>query len=119
MFLLLKLTKIILPKSVLTVVSILGRSFYLNENTTALNVVIKLIGMLLRRRLSETVVLKMRCSAVLGGTPKIALHQDALGHGVFKNACGDGLAGAVMSSQESVKQEILNASLRITVALAR
>jgi hypothetical protein len=45
--------------------------------------------------------------------------RSALGHGVSENACGDGLAGAAMSSQESVKQEILNASLRITVALAR
>ena len=45
--------------------------------------------------------------------------RNALGHGVSENACGDGLAGAAMSSQESVKQEILNASLRITVALAR
>ena len=45
--------------------------------------------------------------------------RSALGHGVLENAWGDGLAGAVMSSQESVKQEILNASLRITVALAR
>ncbi len=45
--------------------------------------------------------------------------RSALGHGVLKNAWVDGLAGAAMSSQESVKQEILNASLRITVALAR
>lgn len=44
------------------------------------------------------------------------VEKNALGHGVSENACGDGLAGAVMSSQESVKQEILNASLRITVA---
>lgn len=39
--------------------------------------------------------------------------ENALGHGVLENACGDGLTGAVMSSQESVKQEILNVSLRI------
>ena len=45
--------------------------------------------------------------------------ENALGHGVVKNACGDGLAGAVMSSQESVKQEILNASLRIPISLER
>ncbi len=30
-----------------------------------------------------------------------------------KNTCGDGLTGAVTPSPESVKQEILNANLRI------
>jgi putative transposase len=39
--------------------------------------------------------------------------ENALGHSVLENACGDGLTGTVMSSQESVKQEILNVSLRI------
>jgi putative transposase len=39
--------------------------------------------------------------------------ENALGHGVSENVCGDGLAGAVMSSQESLKQKILNANLRI------
>ncbi len=43
----------------------------------------------------------------------------ALGHSILKNACGDGLAGTAMSSQESGKQEILNASLRIPVSLER
>jgi putative transposase len=40
----------------------------------------------------------------------------ALGHSVSENACGDGLAGALVttSSQESVKQEILNVNLRIS-----
>ncbi len=36
-----------------------------------------------------------------------------LGHSVSENVCGDGLAGAAMSSQESVKQKLLNANLRI------
>ncbi|MFO8039770.1 MAG: transposase [Sodalinema sp.] len=35
------------------------------------------------------------------------------GHGVFENVCGDGLAGAVMPSQESVKQKLLGVNLRI------
>ncbi len=39
--------------------------------------------------------------------------ENALGHSVSENACGDGLTG-VLPSQESVKQEILNASLRIS-----
>jgi len=39
--------------------------------------------------------------------------EKALGHSVLENACGDGLTGAVTPSQESVKQEILNVSLRI------
>nr|WP_293092530.1 RNA-guided endonuclease TnpB family protein [Okeania sp. SIO2F4] len=38
--------------------------------------------------------------------------ENALGHSVLENACGDGLTGA-LPSQESVKQEILNVSLRI------
>jgi putative transposase len=39
--------------------------------------------------------------------------ENALGHSVSKNVCGDGLAGAVMSSQESAKQKLLGVSLRI------
>ncbi len=39
--------------------------------------------------------------------------ENALGHGVSKNVCGDGLAGAAMSSQESAKQKLLSVSLRI------
>ncbi|GBF82860.1 transposase ISSoc12 family protein [Aphanothece sacrum FPU1] len=37
----------------------------------------------------------------------------ALGLSVSENVCGDGLAGAAMSSQESVKQKLLSVSLRI------
>jgi putative transposase len=37
----------------------------------------------------------------------------ASGHGVFENVCGDGLAGAVMPSQGSVKQKLLGVNLRI------
>ncbi|KMW70469.1 transposase, partial [Limnoraphis robusta CS-951] len=37
----------------------------------------------------------------------------ALGHGVSENVCGDDLAGAVMPSQESVKQKLLGVNLRI------
>lgn len=33
--------------------------------------------------------------------------ENALGHGVSENVCGDGLAGAEMPSQESVKQKLL------------
>jgi putative transposase len=40
--------------------------------------------------------------------------ENVLGHGVLENVCGDGLAGAVTPSQESVKQKILNVSLRIS-----
>ncbi|MEA5533134.1 transposase [Crocosphaera sp. XPORK-15E] len=47
------------------------------------------------------------------GVEEYALHQDALGHSVSENVCGDGLAGAAMPSQESVKQKLLNANLRI------
>jgi putative transposase len=39
--------------------------------------------------------------------------ENALGHSVLQNACGDDLTGVVMPSQESVKQEILNVILRI------
>ena len=39
--------------------------------------------------------------------------KNALGHSVSKNACGDDLTGA-LPSQKSVKQEILNASSRIS-----
>ncbi|WP_204101761.1 MULTISPECIES: helix-turn-helix domain-containing protein, partial [Spirulina sp. CCY15215] len=39
--------------------------------------------------------------------------ENALGHSVSKNACGDDLTGA-LPSQKSVKQEILNASSRIS-----
>ncbi len=39
--------------------------------------------------------------------------ENALGHGVSENVCGDGLAGAVMPSQESVKQKLLSVNLRI------
>ena len=45
--------------------------------------------------------------------------ENALGHGVSENACGDGLTGAVMPSQESVKQELLNVNLGIPVSLER
>jgi putative transposase len=40
----------------------------------------------------------------------------ASGHDVFKNVCGDDLTGAVVTlpSQESVKQKLLNANLRIS-----
>jgi putative transposase len=34
-------------------------------------------------------------------------------HSVSENACGDGLTGA-LPSQESLKQELLNANLRIS-----
>ncbi|MEA5535797.1 transposase, partial [Crocosphaera sp. XPORK-15E] len=40
--------------------------------------------------------------------------RSALGHSVLENVCGDGLAGAAMSSQESVKQKLLNVNLRIS-----
>ncbi|WP_348539801.1 MULTISPECIES: transposase, partial [Spirulina sp. CCY15215] len=39
--------------------------------------------------------------------------KKALGHSVSENACGDDLTGA-LPSQKSVKQEILNASSRIS-----
>lgn len=41
--------------------------------------------------------------------------ENASGHGVLENACGDGLTGTMLplSSQESVKQELLSANLRI------
>jgi putative transposase len=39
--------------------------------------------------------------------------ENALGHGVSENVCGDELAGAAMPSQESVKQKILSVNLRI------
>ncbi|GBF80831.1 hypothetical protein AsFPU1_2237 [Aphanothece sacrum FPU1] len=35
------------------------------------------------------------------------------GHGVLENVCGDDLAGVAMPSQESVKQKLLSANLRI------
>ncbi|EAZ89033.1 ISSoc12, transposase [Crocosphaera chwakensis CCY0110] len=42
------------------------------------------------------------------------VEENALGHSVSENACGDGLAGAVTPSQESVKQELLSVNLRIS-----
>ena len=38
--------------------------------------------------------------------------ESVLGHSILENACGDVLTGA-LPSQESVKQELLNVSLRI------
>ena len=41
--------------------------------------------------------------------------ENASGHGVFKNVCGDDLTGAMvtLSSPVSVKQKLLNVNLRI------
>jgi hypothetical protein len=44
--------------------------------------------------------------------------ENALGHSVSKNACGDDLTGA-LPSQKSVKQEILNVSSRISRSLGQ
>jgi hypothetical protein len=59
MFLLLKLTRITLLKSVLTVVPTLARNYCQCGNITALSVGTKPTGMLLPPKLSETVVSKM------------------------------------------------------------
>ncbi len=39
--------------------------------------------------------------------------ENALGHSVSENVCGDGLAGVEMPSQESLKQKLLGVNLRI------
>lgn len=46
--------------------------------------------------------------------PDVSNYQQPISYS--ENAWVDGLAGAIMSSQESTKQEILDASLIITVA---
>ena len=42
------------------------------------------------------------------------IENNALGHSVSENACGDDGTGAVTPSYQSVKQELLNVNLRIS-----